>query len=497
MRVLIAAMSHETNTFSPVPTNLERFSPAYGQDAIDRSRGGPGSLSAFIDLLEAEGADIVCPIAAGAPPSGPVEAACYAHMTDTICDAIDDDTFDAVFLALHGAMVTETHDDGEGTLLKRIRGMHPDMPIAVALDMHTNFFPDMAKNATVISGYVTYPHVDGYGTGERAGRALIRSLKGEVDPVMVWGNRPMLPHVMRQGTDDFPNKDLQARVLEMEQMDEVLSATLFTGFPHADIVNAGLSAVVVTDGDQKLAEELRDELLDFAWDNREAFVYEIDELDDSLSRAGEIAAEAENDETRQPVVLLDHYDNTASGGTMDSTTVLQAILDQGLTDVAVAAIFDPEVVEQMMAAGVGATIDVSLGGKTPMPAIPESCDPISLTGTVKLLSDGRFKGRADGGRQSYGSMGRSGVLSCDGVDIIVLSRHIEPVSLDVFKSMGIDPTEKKYLMIKSRIHYRTAFVPIAKAVVECAGVGVCTSDYNQLEFKNVRRPIFPLDLANE
>lgn len=494
MRVLIAAMSHETNTFSPVKTDLARFNPAYGQDAIDRSRGGPGSLSAFIDLLEEEGADIVCPIAAGAPPSGPVEAECYAHMTDTICDAIDDDQFDAVFLALHGAMVTETHDDGEGTLLKRIRGTHPELPIAVALDMHTNFFPEMAENATVISGYVTYPHIDGYGTGERAGRALLRYLKGNADPVMVWGNRPMLPHVMRQGTDDFPNKDLQERVLEMEAMPEVLTATLFTGFPHADIENAGLSAVVVTDGDHNLAESLRDELLDFAWDNREAFVYQIDELDDSLNRAEEIAGE---EGTEEPVILLDHYDNTASGGTMDSTTVLQAILDRGLQDVAVAGIFDPGVVEQMIKAGVGATITVSLGGKTPMPQIPESCDPIEITGTVRVLSDGRFKGRADGGRQSFGSMGRSGVLSANGVDIIVLSRHIEPVSLDVFKSMGIDPTEKKYLMIKSRIHYRTAFVPIAKAVVECAGVGVCTSDYNQLEFRNVRRPIYPLDLTNE
>ena len=492
MRVVIAMMKHETNTFSPVPTPIERFArgfplPPRGKDAYEAFKGTGSAMAAYIDLAEREGWEIVTPIAAQASPSAPVQDAAYQEMTDAICEAVAAGC-DAIMLDLHGAMVTESREDGEGALMVRLREIAPDVPIAVALDMHTNLYPEIVDNATTLAGYTTYPHIDNYETGNRAGGALIKAIKGEATPVLAWGNRPMLPHVMRQGTGDFPNKQLQERVKRMEESGEAMVATLFTGFPHADIRNAGLSVCIVTDGDRAKAETLRDELLDSAWNDREAWVYQIEPLEESMARAKAI--------DEGPVVLLDHYDNSASGGTQDTMTVLAAILGAGLEDVAVFAICDPEAVQTLIAAGVGSEVTLPLGGKMDMPSIGKTGEPVTVTGTVKLLSDGLYKNLGPASPGVLMDMGPTAVLDTGKVEIVVVSRQQEPNDKNCFLSLGIDPSRKKYLMLKSRIHYRAGFGDIAKEVIECAGTGVCTSDYSQLTFENVRRPIYPLDLIN-
>ena len=271
-----------------------------------------------------------------------------------------------------------------------------------------------------------------------------------------------------------------------------LAASLFTGFPHADITNAGLSVVVVTGGDRKLAEELRDELLGRAWVEREAFVYKLEPLQQSVARAKAIPSGP----GEGPIVLLDHYDNCASGGTMDTTVVLAEILRQGLEDVAAFAIYDPQAVQQAIAAGIGGKVTLSIGGKIKMPAIPADSPPLSVTGTVKTISNGRYKNRGPMGRGVEMDMGAAIVLDTGAAEIVLISRHVEPSDLNCLSSLGIDPMQKRYVMLKSRIHWRAGLGPMAKAVVECAGVGVCTSDYGQLDFHKVRRPIFPLDLPN-
>ena len=492
MRLLIAMMKHETNTFSPVPTPLERFRPLYGEAAVGAYRGTGTGLGAYLDLAEREGAEIVLPIAAGASPSRPVEDAAYAHITETILEAVSRGGFDGIMLDLHGAMVTESLEDGEGQFLKRLRAIDPQTPVAVSLDMHANLYDEIIANATVVTGYRTYPHIDTYETSRLASEILLRAIRGEVKPVMAWGNEPILPHVMRQGTDDHPNKELQHRCAAMTA-EGALAASLFTGFPHADITNAGLSAVVVTDGDLKLAEDLRDELLGRAWVEREAFVYQIEPLQQSVARAKAMPPSQLGD---GPVVLLDHYDNCASGGTMDTTAVLAEILRQGLEDVAAFAIFDPEAVQQAIGAGVGARVTLSIGGKIAMPAIPAESPPLTVTGAVRTISDGRYKNRGPMAHGVEMDMGPSVVLDTGPVEIALISRHVEPSDLNCLLSLGIDPLQKRYVMLKSRIHWRAGLGKVAKAVVECAGVGVCTSDYSQLQFKKVRRPIYPLDLPN-
>jgi hypothetical protein len=194
---------------------------------------------------------------------------------------------------------------------------------------------------------------------------------------------------------------------------------------------------------------------------------------------------------------LDHYDNAASGGTMDTMTVLKGILDAGLQDVAVFAIHDPQAVQQMIAAGVGQDITLVLGGKIDMPSISREGEPLEISGRIKLISDGQYRNVGPMQTGVLMDMGPSVVLDTGNVEIIVISRHQEPNDPGCFLSLGIDPSRKKYLMLKSRIHYRAAFMPIAKQVIECAGSGVCTSDYSMLNFKNVRRPVYPLDLIND
>ncbi len=490
MRFLLAMMKHETNTFSPVTTDLARFArgggamPPRGAEAIAAYRGTGTVTGAFIDIAEREGADIEMAIAADAWPSGPVEDDAYAAITGAILAAVTKGGYDAILLDLHGAMVTRSHEDGEGTLLSRIRAIDPKTPIAVCYDMHSNVYQEMVANADVVAGYQTYPHVDMYETGRRAGDALMRMLKGEVRPTTAWGNVPMLPHVMRQGTDDEPNRSLQARAREMEKQG-ALCASLFVGFPHADIRNAGLSAVVVTDNGQAQAERLRDELLKRAWDAREQFVYRIEKLEDSVARAKAM--------TEGPVILLDHYDNAASGGTMDTTRVLTQILRQELENVAVFAIFDPPAVEQAIAAGIGAQVTLSIGGKLKMPMLPAESRPLEVSGRVKTMFDGKYRAKGPMSRGVHQDMGRAVVLDTGRVEIALISRHVEPFDVNALLSLGIDPMQKRYVMLKSRIHWRAGMSQLARAVVECAGVGVCTSDYAQHTFRNLRRPIFPLD----
>jgi microcystin degradation protein MlrC len=193
------------------------------------------------------------------------------------------------------------------------------------------------------------------------------------------------------------------------------------------------------------------------------------------------------------VVLLDHSDNCASGGTMDTMTVLGAMLDAGLTDAAAFAIFDPAAVGQMMEAGIGATITLPLGGRLDMPGIGLKGEPRVVTGRVRRLSDGMYRNRGPMNAGALESMGPCGVLEVAGIQVIVISDHVEPHDIAPFTAVGIAPETLKFLMLKSRIHWRAGLRSLAHAVVECAGTGVCTSDYAMLNLQNVRRPIYPLD----
>lgn len=489
MRLLVAMFKHETNTFSPVPTPLERFyrgvpANASSAEAINAFRGTGLAIGGFIDVAERIGAEIVVATAAEAQPSGPTDDATYERISQMILEHVSRGGFDGILLDLHGAMVTQTLEDAEGTLLKRLRRIDPTTPVGVTLDMHANLYEDMVANATVITGYHTYPHVDIHAAGVRAAELIVRTVKGEIRPVMVWGNKPMLPHVMRQGTHSEPNKSLQARCAAFEQ-GQALAASVFVGFPHADISNAGLSAVVCTDGNAALAGAMRDELLEHAWRERHKFVFEAEPLQAAVARARQA--------TQFPVVLLDHCDNSASGGSMDTTRVLAEVLRQGLDNAVFYAICDPEAVQQALSAGLGAQVILSIGGKTPMPALKEPNPPLTVTGRVKLAFDGLYRNRGPMYAGVRTDLGPTVVLDTGAVEIVLISNHQEPFDLNCLSSVGVDPLQKRFIILKSRVHWRAGFGDLARDVIECDGLGVTTSDYSRLEFRKVRRPIFPLD----
>ena len=488
MKLVLAQMKHETNTFSPVPTPLARFGhgrerPWEGREAYEEFKGTGSALGAFIDLAARAGAEVVLPVAAQAWPSGRVAQDAYEFIAGRIVDAVAQGC-DAVLLDLHGAMVTERFDDGEGELLARIRRVAPRVPIGVAHDMHANLFPATGRVATSLAGYQTYPHVDMYETGIRAARPIFDLLNERAKPTLAFGHKPMLPHVMRQSSLDSPNREIQERAKEMERQG-ALSATFFVGFPHADIPYAGASALVVTDRDPELARRCCDELLEMAWASRAQFVYRPEPLEQSILRAKSMTA--------RPVVLLDHCDNCASGGTMDTIAVLGAMLDAGLEEAAAFAICDPQAVAQMKQAGTGARVTLALGGKSDMPSLGLKGAPRTVQGTVKRIVDGLYRNEGPMGRGELMDMGPSAVLDTGAVEVVVVSRQVEPFDIAAFRAVGIDPGAKRYLMLKSRVHWRAGLGAVAKAVVECAGAGVCTSDYSQLRFRRVRRPVYPLD----
>lgn len=351
-------MQHETNTFSPVPTPLARFGTdgvgvPTGRDAYEAFRGTGTGIGAFIEVAEEAGMEIVTPVAGNAAPSGPVQRDAYEVMSDAICEAVAAGC-DVCFLDLHGAMVTEDTDDGEGTLLARIRGIAPELPIAVSLDLHANLTDEIVDNCTVLVGFKTYPHIDMYETGRHAGELMVRVLDGEIDPVMSWGNRPLLAQTLRMGHEDAPMGPLIESARRHEQ-DGLLAATVFGGFPLADIGPAGMSVVTIADGDQARAEAVRDELLEAAWEQREEFIFDSRPIGETLEEVAHL--------TGEPIILLDHADNSASGGTQDTTAVLAAVIGAGLEDVAMFAICDPDAVQQMISAGVGNDVELQLGAR--------------------------------------------------------------------------------------------------------------------------------------
>lgn len=490
MRLLVAMFKHETNTFSPVPTSLDRFyrsvsATASNAEMIAAFRGTGVALGGFIDVAERMGAEIVVATAAEAQPSSPTDDATYERISQTILDHVARGGFDGILLDLHGAMVTQSLEDAEGALLKRLRAIDPVTPVGVTLDMHANLYEDIVAHATVITGYHTYPHVDIHEAGVRAAQLIVRTIRGEIRPVMAWGNQPMLPHVMRQGTHSEPNKSLQARCVAFEQEGQALAASVFVGFPHADISNAGLSAVVCIDADPVLAQQLRDELLAQAWRGRHQFVFEPEPLQAAVARAKRAP--------HGPVVLLDHCDNSASGGSMDTTTVLAEVLRQGLDNAVFYAVCDPEAVQQALAAGIGAELSLSIGGKTAMPALGEPNPPLTVSGRVKLAFDGLYRNRGPMYAGVRTDLGATVVLDTGAVEIVLTSKHQEPFDLNCLSSVGVDPQQKRFIVLKSRVHWRAGFGDLAREIIECDGLGVTTSDYTKLAFRHVRRPIFPLD----
>lgn len=488
MKILVARMNHETNTFSPVPTPLEAFGrdgPSYGDDAYRENAGMRTAMSAFIDAAQREQAEIVTPISASANPSGRVAAAAYDAICQSIVDAAEG--CDAVMLDLHGAMVAENSPDGEGDLLERVRRVLPHAPIAVSLDLHANVTQKMIDNADVITSFKTYPHVDMYESGEHAARLLLDLIHGQTKPVIAWAQPPLLTHTLRSSTAEGAMKRAVDAARAAEKVDGVLAVSVLAGFSLADIASPCISVVVVADGERAMAQDVADRIARQIWNERDRFVYRGAPLAQSIGEGAALARA-----TAKPVLLLDHGDNCMSGGTCDTTDAFEEALKQGLDGIVVGPLCDPEAVAQLFAAGENATVTVSIGNKIASVA-SRGKPPLEVTGVVRALTDGEYviSGPTYTGQRAY--MGRAAVLETSAARILLTGRTHEPWDLGVFESVGIDPRGARFLILKSRMYCRPVFVPLSGGLVECDSRGATSSDYALFAFANLKRPVFPLD----
>jgi microcystin degradation protein MlrC len=498
-RYVIALIKHETNTFSPIPTPLASFGhgegPAFGDAARARFEHTNTPMAAYLDIARREGAHVVTPVAAESWPSNKASRATFETLLRPLEDAVRAGC-DAVMLDLHGAMVIEDCDDAEGEIVRRVRNIAPGIPIAVTLDYHTNLSSALVDNATVITGYKTYPHVDMYDAGKVCGDILVRALDGAIEPVMAWGSKPLLASIMRHAPEDGPSGDILDYARSMERNGTVLAATLLPSFPHADTPFTGVSAIVVGDarrGGREAARAVCDHMLDIAWERRDEYVFRAPPLAVAVATARAFGLANPG----APVLLIDHCDNCGSGGAQDVMAVVAEILKQQLDDVAIAPIRDLAAVATMIDAGVGQNVRVSLGGHTDMPSIGLTGAPLQLEGRVQAITDGEFvvTGPMYTGVRMF--LGRTAVLETGTRDarahIVVTERPHEPFDVGVFTHAGIDPAKKRYVMLKSRIHYRAGFKPIASHIVECSGAGVTNADLSIYDYRKLTRPIFPLD----
>jgi len=488
MKLAVAMFKHETNTFSPVPTRWEHFGPGgplAGEAAYRAYRRSGYAMAGLLDEAETMGAEITIPIAARALPSAPVDRDAFERLSDILCTAARD--CDAMLLDLHGAMVAEHHEDGEGELLARIRSVVPGLPIAVALDSHANISERIVANCTVMPGYRTYPHLDMVETGRMAGRLLREVLEGRLVPVTALRRCPMLPDMIRGLSSEPPMSHLIEAAAAAERAG-MPCVTVFTGFPLSDTADTGLSVVATANGDRHRAEAIAQEIADLAWSMREEFTRELEPLETAIERAASIA--------EGPVILADLSDNCHSGGTMDSMAVIAAALERGLEGILAGPIVDPEAVARMIEAGVGATVSLDIGGKSRIPALREPLQPLRLTGTVRSIALGRFtvEGPVFTGMQV--DLGRCAVLETGRLTLLVSEDRVEALDPLQYRIFGLEPTRFRYVILKSKTNHRPAFLPLAKANIECNGPGVASLDLASFDWQRLRRPIFPLDRSN-
>lgn len=491
--IVVASVSHETNTFSPIATPLHAFGngkgPLKGVAAYEAFRGTGTATGGLIELAERIGARVHVPIVARCLPSTSVDDDAYRQISDAVCEGVAKayaaGECDALFLELHGAMVTQSLEDGDGPLLQRLRKMFPDLPIALSLDFHANVTEAMVTSPTSIVAYKTFPHLDMKETGIKAGQITLDAMAGKVDPRRAWGNIPLLVHLQRMNTAEPPLKDLFDAVRAAETEPGVLAVSVLAGFPLADTREAGLSCIVVTDGDTALGKRIRNRILAQAWENREAYTMEPEPLVKSIAYAKTLEG--------GPWLLLDVADTCNSGGTLDSVSTLREIQKQGLTNVAAAPLCDPQAVQQMLAAGIGAEIEIDLGEKILTPSITGEKQPLHLKGRVAAIHDGDITVQGPVFTGTKLNLGPTVLFETDDMQIVVTTNRAEPYDPGIFRCVGVIPEEKRYIVLKSRMQCKPSFLPFCKGYVDCNGIGVSTSDYAAFDYKRLRRPIYPFD----
>jgi microcystin degradation protein MlrC len=488
MRFVTGHISHETNVFSPIRTTYEEFKKRgiqHGEEIFKVYAGTRTPIGGFIDVANRESVELVPTIAAGATPSAEVARDAFDLFLGELLDGIKKaGKIDGVLLALHGAMVVEGIPDGEGCILRAVRGLvGPRVPVVSSLDFHANITREMVTCADALHVYDTYPHVDTYECGMEAARTIIRMARGELKPAMGYRQLPLAPGLTFQYTGSIPMSTVMEYAHRLESQNErVVDISVAAGFPWSDFEDALFSVVTVTDNDQTLAQSLADQVGELSWNMRKLFPRRLLQPREAVKQAMQSAA--------HPVVLADVADNPGAGGSGDGVEIVRALVELGAKRAAVATVADPEALARCIEAGIGAGLTLDIGAKT------DSFHgrSVTVTGKVRLISDGYYLRKGPMSTGMLDKMGKTVVFDTGGVEILLTEQRVQPTDAEVFRSVGIEPTDRQILVVKSCAHFRAAFEPLAKGgVIEVDAPGLSHPDVRRFPFKRIRRPVYPLD----
>jgi microcystin degradation protein MlrC len=485
-KVLSAEISHETNTFNIRPTTLQNFRDRYllvGPDAVAARGDKNTELAGLLETGRDHDWQITHTISAAAGPGGRVTGEAFDTLLQPLLQAASGG-WDGIFLMMHGAMVTEFHEDGEGEILRRLRTIiGPDLPVAVTLDPHANVTGAMCNLAQIVVSFTTYPHVDMRATGRRAGELLQRTMTGDIRPQTLRAHRAMLEEASGGRTDMGAMIDRHALARAFEARRDVFAISINGAFPCADIAEVGPTVLITCEGDEGPHRAIIEELADDIWNRRHEGLntyLSVDQAAD-LARGWDGAG--------GPLVIADYADNPGSGAYGDSTALLDAMLRAQVTEACYGPMIDAVAAHALQDVPIGSQITLLVGGR----AAPQfGGGPLELTGTVLWSGAGRVVGNGpilDGLESSFGA---SAVLRVGGIDILIVSIAHQMLDLSQFQTFGIEPANRRIVALKSMQHFRAAFGPIAGRVVVCDSGALCTLNYGLLPYINVPRPTFPL-----
>jgi len=496
MRIAVASVKQETNTFSPLLTSLEVFKEdkmSYKADFLEQLKSR-SEIGAFLDVVKEEGSAItLLPILyAHGQAGGRVETKALRFFEEKLTEGLQKALpLDGMFFALHGAASAEGIDDMEGYLLSVVRGViGNDVPIVSSLDHHANITRKMIQLTDLVVGHETQPH-KAYETGRRAAQLFFSLLRGDFTPTLAWEKIPLIVgyHERLDTAEGEPMKEWFDLARKLEKEPGVISISNFPMQPWLDIEEAGLATVVYTDNDPQLAKELAAQLANKAWSLRERFWV-------STRVPPQEAIEYAVNAKEGPIILSDPSD-TLGGATADSTCILQEMLRQKITCTALVPIHDPEVYRQAAQAGLGSTITVKVGGKFG----PQFYSPVEVTGKVTGISELFEVDLTNGGKELVGYKGgwpfmvqrASVILEVGSIKLLISEGRITSGRHpDVYRHFGIEPAEAKIIVMKTGTNFQY-YESMTKEIirVDCPGYG--QGDLTKFEWKRAPRPIYPMD----
>ena len=484
LRVLLAAIRHETNSFSPLPTPFEAFfpegRPVTGAAVLAAHEGAKTAFGGLIDGARAAGAELVLPLFADALPSAPASPPTLDRLIDLLLAGAGARP-DALLLDLHGAMTLDDGGDGEARILRAIRARWPGVPIALALDFHANLAEEVIDLATVVCGYRTYPHVDAYETGLRAARLLFAAINGEFAPVQALCRVPVLPQMQRQVTDDEPMRSANALAQALTDGRDIVDVTVFGGFPLADSAVTGPSVVVVGGAGRATAAAAARRIADLLWAGRSRLADSgAEPVAATLSRAARLPP---------PVILADCGNNAGAGGTCDTMTVLAAMLEAGMRDIVAGVYWDPDAVAALQHATPGSTVTVRVGGRHRY--ADDAPGPLNLTGRVRRVTDGRFAALGPVYAGMLIELGTTVVFDTDAATLLVAERRVEGFDAGMFTHAGVDPAAARHVLVFSRVGYRAGFARYGESRLLVHGPGAAAAGFDRLPYRHLP-PLYPL-----